>query len=272
MKGKCAPGSAVPAPFPTGPLAILSAGVAASVFSSCAYLENFLARGRAANRRTLCRGRDRLRSWASLVGDCALGHWISQCARGINVTIAHMTYTKAHHYSVNAGGQGWVEPSNQSLAVHWLKRHTGPSGPMRTEGGEWSHVVRATAAAKGPGFPPLLWRYRPEQVLRSGRLLDEALNVDAHEFYARACGVWHEPVATHVQRLRRRVDGCGSGGNPASWPFFGCHPSRGYAHPLWPPASGIENIVASDSLVRGQPLNASRPELGAACSVHGGAV
>ena len=69
MQRKCAPGSAVPAPFPTGPLAVFSAGLAAAVFSSCSYLERFLARGRAANRRTLCRGRDKQRSWASLVGD-----------------------------------------------------------------------------------------------------------------------------------------------------------------------------------------------------------
>ena len=171
------------------------------------------------------------RSWASLVGDCALGHWLSQCARGLNVTIAHMTYTKAHHYAVDAGGQGWVAPSNQSIAVHWLKKHSGPSGPTRTEGGEWEHARRATAAATGPGVPPLLWRYRPDQVLRSGRLLDSAINVDDHEHYARSCGVWHEPVGAHVLRLRSRVAHNNPGGNPASWPFFGCHPSRGYDPP-----------------------------------------
>ena len=130
-----------------------------------------------------------------------------------------------------------MAPSNHSLAVHWLKKHTGPSGPERTEGGEWHHVQRTTAAATGPGMPPLLWRYRPDRVVRSGRLLDDALNVDVHEHYARSCGVWHETVGAHVQRLRQRVAGCAtpSGGNPSSWPFFGCHPSRGYSHPLWPP-------------------------------------
>ena len=241
MQRKCVPGSAEPAPFPTGPLAILGASLAESVFSRCAYLEHFLSRGRAANRRTLCRARDKNSrvnaDWASLVGDCALGHWVSQCSRRLNVTIAHMTYTKAHHYAIDAGGQGWVEPSNHSLAVHYLKKHTGPSGPSHTEGGEWAHVHRVTATATSPGFPPLLWRYKPGQVLRSGRLLDEPLNVDVHEHYARSCGIWHEPVSTHVQRLRQRVADCGSGGNPDSWPFFGCHPSRGYAHPTWPIAS-----------------------------------
>jgi hypothetical protein len=233
---KCAVGSAPPAPFPTGPLAIFSAGLAAAVFSRCSYLQTFLTLGRTSNRRTLCRGRDKRQSWASLVGDCAMGHWISQCARGLNVTIAHMTYTKAHHYAVDAGGQGWVQPSNQSIAVHWLKRHTGPSGPNRTEGGEWAHVLRAAAAATNPGFPPLLWRYRPDQVLRSGRLLDDALNEDVHEFYARSCAVWHEPVAAHVTRLRTRIAKCRRSGNPSSWPFYGCHPSRGYPYPIWPPA------------------------------------
>lgn len=249
MQRKCVPGSAEPAPFPTGPLAVFGAGLAASVFSSCAYLKFAAERGRAANRRTLCRGRDKQRSWASLVGDCALGHWLSQCARGLNVTIAHMTYTKAHHYAVDAGGQGWVAPSNQSIAVHWLKRHTGPSGPTRTEGGEWAHVRDALASATGPGFPPLLWRYRPDQVLRSNQLLDEALNVNVHEYYARSCGVWHEPVAAHVQRLRQRVQRCASGGNPSSWPFYGCHPSRGYAHPIWPPthASVVGGASAPNS-------------------------
>ena len=238
MQRKCAPGSAEPAPFPTGPLAVFSAGLAHKIFSGCAYLEHAFQYGRAANRRTLCRGRDKQHSWASLVGDCALGHWMSQCARGLNVTIAHMTYTKAHHYAINAGGQGWVAPSNNSIAVHWLKRHTGPSGPTRTEGGEWSHVRDALESSTGPGFPPLLWRYRPDQVLRSWRLLDEALNVDVHAFYARACGVWHETVKAHSQRLRRRVARCAAGGSPDSWPFYGCHPSRGYRHPIWPAAPG----------------------------------
>ena len=111
-RGKCAPGSAPPAPFPTGPLMVVSAGLTATVFSGCGYLTRFFARGRAANRRTLCRGANKAQSWATLVGDCAIGHWLSACARGLNVTIAHMTYSKAHHYTVGPGGQGWVAPSN----------------------------------------------------------------------------------------------------------------------------------------------------------------
>ena len=191
-----------------------------------------------------------MHSWASLVGDCAIGHWISHCAKGLNVTIAHMTYTKGHHYAVDAGGQGWVEPSNASIAVHWLKRHQGPSGPTQTESGEWDHVHKTLSAASGPGFPPLLYRYEPRNVLRNNRLLEEPLNVAVHEWYARSCSVWHEPTAEHVRRLRSRLQNCsrddssgsinskkvGSGGNPNSWPFYGCHPSRGYPHPSWPPA------------------------------------
>ena len=238
---KCAPGSTEPAPFPTGPLLIASASLTGATFTSCTYLERFFARGRATNRRTLCRGREKQQSWASLVGDCAVGHWLSRCARGLNVTVAHMTYTKAHHYSTNAGGQGWVAPSNASIAVHWLKRHTGPSGPTKVEGGEWMHAHEATVNATGPGFPPLLWRYEPHNVLRHERLFEHAINEAEHEWYSRSCSVWHETLGSHVTRLRARVQNCTGGsfvsGTPPSWPFYGCHPSRGYAHPVWPPAA-----------------------------------
>lgn len=44
QKAKCAPGSTEPAPFPTGPLMIASASLATAVFSSCTYLDRFLAR------------------------------------------------------------------------------------------------------------------------------------------------------------------------------------------------------------------------------------
>lgn len=241
---KCAPGSTEPAPFPTGPLMIASASLANTVFASCDYLQRFFARGRETNRRTLCRGHEKMQSWASLVGDCAIGHWVSKCARGHNITIAHMTYTKAHHYSTNSGGQGWVAPSNASIAVHWLKRHTGPSGPKHNEGGEWAHAHEAASAANGPGFPPLLWRYEPHNVLKHSRLLEQALNADVHEWYARSCSVWHEPTSAHVARLRARLENCSGEsrvrGTPASWPFYGCHPSRGYAHPVWPPATELD--------------------------------
>ena len=155
-----------------------------------------------------------------------------------------MTYTKAHHYSTNSGGQGWVAPSNASIAVHWLKRHTGPSGPKHNEGGEWAHAHEAASAANGPGFPPLLWRYEPHNVLKHSRLLEQALNADVHEWYARSCSVWHEPTSAHVARLRARLENCSGEsrvrGTPASWPFYGCHPSRGYAHPVWPPATELD--------------------------------
>ena len=91
----CAAGSTPPAPFPTGPLMIASRDLATAVFSECSYLDRFAAatsrrhlgvfsecsylgrfaaRGLATNRRTLCRGPERAHSWASLVGDCAIGH------------------------------------------------------------------------------------------------------------------------------------------------------------------------------------------------------
>ena len=249
--GKCVRGSSTPAPFPTGPLAVLSSSLARAVYSRCAYLEDFAARGRAANRQTLCRGVQRARSWASLVGDCAIGHWVSMCARGLNVSIAHMTYTKNHHYALHAGGQGWVAPSNDSIVVHYLKKHTGASGPNGTEGGEWRHAHRAASASgANAGFPPLLWTYLPHRVLRSGRLIGDALNPSVHQWYAVACGVMRESIGDHVQRLVERTRQSSSSllrldrargsaehgaeaGDPSSWPFYGCHPSRGYAHPVW---------------------------------------
>lgn len=241
---RCAPGSTEPAPFPTGPLMVMGADLARTVFRECDYLTAFNVEGRAANRRTLCRGRDKAHSWASLVGDCAIGHWVSRCARGLNVTVAHMTYTKAHHYAINAGGQGWVSPSNTSVAIHWLKRHTGPSGPSHTEGGEWAHTHEATVgAARHADFPPLLWRYAPSDVVHSGRVLQEALNIPVHEWYARSCGVWRETLSAHIRRLRERVAQLNdsaqqhrSAGTPSSWPFYGCHTSRGYPMPIWPAA------------------------------------
>ena len=39
---------------------------------------------------------------------------------------------QAHHYLSRAGGLGWVSPSKASLAVHYLKQHTGPSGESAT--------------------------------------------------------------------------------------------------------------------------------------------
>jgi hypothetical protein len=163
---------------------VASAALASAIFDECGYLQRFLARGREANRRTLCRGAEKALSWANLIGDCAVGHWLSVCARGLNVTLAHMTYSKAHHYTVGAGGQGWVEPGNGSIAVHDLKRHSGASGPDRSEGGEWRHTHETVVRARGPGFPPLLWTYRPHRVRATGRLLGAALNPDVHAWYA----------------------------------------------------------------------------------------
>ena len=50
-----------------------------------------------------------------------------------NVTIAHMTRTKSHHYHHRAGGLGWAAPHALSVAVHNLKSYgrTRLSGPNR---------------------------------------------------------------------------------------------------------------------------------------------
>ena len=51
-----------------------------------------------------------------------------------NVTIAHMTRTKSHHYHHRAGGLGWAAPHALSVAVHNLKSYgrTRLSGPNRS--------------------------------------------------------------------------------------------------------------------------------------------
>ena len=37
---------------------------------------------------------------------------------------------------------------------------------------------------------------------------------------------------------------CNSRGNPDSWPFYGCHPSRGYRHPVWPGGGALADARA----------------------------
>ena len=112
------------APFPTGPLAVWGADLARTMFVDCAYLQTYLRDGRQANRQGGCdRTRSRRpgltgRSFASVLCDTVIGHWVAMCTA--NATIAHMTRTKSHHYHYRAGGLGWAAPHALSVAVHNL--------------------------------------------------------------------------------------------------------------------------------------------------------
>ena len=159
--GACTAGAA--APFATGPLDVQSVELTRALFTECGYPREFMAYGRAANRRAdRCNKNHELvvGSLATATCDCVVGHWIGECR--LNVTLADMSWTKAHHYVHRAGGMGWVAPSNASIAVHFLKKHTGPSGPDSTEGGEWLHVHNASAPVGRSAFPPLLYRLEQE--------------------------------------------------------------------------------------------------------------
>ena len=182
----CTAGAA--APFATGPLDVQSAEFARALFRDCSYTRSFMAHGRAANRRAERCNRNHelaVHSLASTTCDCVVGHWIGECR--LNATLADMSWTKAHHYLHRAGGMGWVAPSNASIAIHYLKKHTGPSGPANTEGGEWLHVHNASAPVSRSAFPPLLYRLEQSPIDRAAqaRMAERAAH---HEARRRANG------------------------------------------------------------------------------------
>lgn len=235
----------MPMPFPTGPLAVFGRDLSHAIFENCDFHQIFERSGRMNN----LRGCDRRQidlSWTWTSCDCALGNSMARCARelGINVTIAHMSATKAHSYSPRAGIRNFVAPSRLSVAVHGLKRHQGPSGPDLSEGGEWAHTH--AVAGRDTGFPPLLWNFDPAAI-GSGVLLNARLP-SHHDWYARACGTGVEGSSTSndlkkvaISRARAARGARGSdesevvylGGHVKSWPGFGCHPTRGYTYPSW---------------------------------------
>ena len=109
------------APFPTGPLAVFGRDLAAALFEDCTYLKQYESSARHWGRRTLCKATHPQwhLSFASTLCDTVLAHWVAKC--GVDVTIAHTTRTKSHHYMWRGAGLGWMPPSNISLAVHGLK-------------------------------------------------------------------------------------------------------------------------------------------------------
>eukprot|EP00966_Prymnesium_polylepis_P280706 6485790-Prymnesium_polylepis.1 len=86
---------------------------------------------------------------ASSSCDCTVGHLIGECR--LNLTIADMTWTKAHHYLHRAGGLGWVDPSPDSMAVRARARGRGTG--------------RASARVKRAGRTPAAAR-PPTRTLR----------------------------------------------------------------------------------------------------------
>ena len=257
------------APFPTGPLVVWGRDLARTIFEDCAYLERYLREGREYNRKTECRrGRgsdpvDYTKSFATTLCDSVVGHWTAMCATS-PVTIAHMTRSKAHHYNHRAGGLGWMAPSNLSVSIHGLKAHAAkPSGPNSTVGGEWAHVHETVRHATAPAFPSLLWRQQ-HALNYSKTLLDTPpsmplltpLNPYVFEWHMQSCSFARSELkramteraermsaAAHGftrPREKRRQTGKSSdatflGGNPVSWGWSGCNPSRFRGYPVWPP-------------------------------------
>ena len=94
----CGPGT-LPSPFPTGQLFVAAASFARALVE-CPYTVRFMKHGKAANRATRCSsaqaGEAASGSFASLTCDCVIGHLVSSC--GINMTVADMTWSRAHEY------------------------------------------------------------------------------------------------------------------------------------------------------------------------------
>ena len=173
------------APFPTGPLAVFGRDLAQSLFVDCAYLREYERDARMWGRKTLCKGPNAHLSFASTLCDTVLSHWVAKCA--VDVTVAHTTRTKSHHYMWRGAGLGWMAPSNISLAIHYLKAkpHLG-SGPNLTVGGEWSHTHASVRGTTRAAFPNLLYKMRSGYSLNvsTSRRLLRSLNPDVFHWYS----------------------------------------------------------------------------------------
>lgn len=256
--GKCQ--KQPPVPFPTGPLAVMSAGLARAIFEECAYMREY----EAAAARLAARHGGGGCAHSNVRGtfldnnacDCAVGGWVQRCVR--NATLASMTWSKGHHNAQTGGGMGWVRPDNHSVAVHWLK------SPAE---GPWETARNATASTESTPFPPLLWAYsnnpaeatpstppstspvcgrghaltsppcQPREVTPVARASSwsrakgvatprfRPLRPELHNWYSRTCSRPPRPFVTQYLAA-------GKGGNPSSWTSFGCHESRGFPHPV----------------------------------------
>lgn len=251
------------APFPTGPLAVFSRDLASSLFVECAYLREYERSAREWGRKTLCKGPKAHLTFASTLCDTVISHWIARC--NVDVTVAHTTRTKSHHYMWRGAGLGWMPPSNLSLAVHYLKaKPLERSGPNMTRGGEWSHT-HATLSRAEPrvAFPPLLYSMPGSyslSVSRSRKLLT-SINPDVFHWYSAECsfehaelrkaGIARANLATALVRGPRPPgmnDAKYLGGHPPGWPFSGCNPSRFRPYPVWPPPPDVHTAIRSASV------------------------
>ena len=199
-----------PMPFPTGPLAVLSADITRSLFAQCEYVHASMTTGRAANRRAHnCDAEHVLAPWSltHVTCDCVWGEWLRHCTN--DASLAHMTWTKGHHWAADAGGLGFVRPSTASVAIHGLKL-------PGTRQFEETHA--ATSVQHATRFPPLLWRANWSH---GAAPLVKRLHPRVHEWYGRTCG----------GGATTRLPSSGSSG--ASWSGFGCHPSRGWREAMY---------------------------------------
>lgn len=242
------------APFPTGPLAVFGRDLATALFEDCAYQREYEERARLWGRRTLCKGPQAHLSFASTLCDTVLSHWLARC--DVDVTVAHTTRTKSHHYMWRGAGLGWMSPSNLSLAVHYLKAKPHElSGPNLTVGGEWAHTHAIVSRAEPRrAFPPLLYAMGANYSLavsRDRRLLS-SINPDVFHWYAQECSFEHEALRKAAQtranlataavrgpRPAAMNDAKYLGGHPPGWPFSGCNPSRFRPYPVWPPPPDV---------------------------------
>jgi len=253
------------APFPTGPLAVFSRDLAANLFETCPYSREYERRARLWGRRTHCKGPRKHLSFASVLCDTVVSHWLAMCAAK-NVTVVHTTRTKSHHYMWRGAGLGWMAPSNISLAIHYLKvKPELKSGPNLTIGGEWSHVHAVVGSARSVAFPSLMysmqarWGHTYYGLNESRRqYLLQSINPVVFHWYTQECSFeaveLRRAAATRAAAYTALIRGPRPagwsdakflGGHPPGWPYSGCNPSRFRPYPRWPPPPEVLEAIAN---------------------------
>ena len=137
--------------------------------------------------------------------------------------------------------------------MHNLKSYgrTKLSGPNKTHGGEWNHVHSLLAPTTASAFPAFLWRFENARSF-DARLTTRApllvpLNIRVMEWHMMMCAMSLQPFraaivaraermseaargvarpATKSERRGNASDAIFIGGNPISWAWSGCNPSR----------------------------------------------
>lgn len=237
MLGGCR--SQVPTPFPTGPLAVLSAPLVRQVFEQCEYLRAYSREAAALQQPTSTAGdtAEQVAAGGCLTRlvrqtflernacDCSVGHWVQRCVRG-NVTLASMTWTRGHHWAHGAGGMGYVRADAQSVAVHHLK--TSAVAP-------WHQTHNASNANETTAFPPLMWQWSNPSTgatfVRDKPPRLTPMQPALQRWYTRVCRGSPSPEA--LASYRRLANA--SHAKPQTWRGFGCHQAR---HSPWPTYPG----------------------------------